>query len=128
MNAYAGGLGKCGLVPEPVKFGPQKLTDIFRPASLFIFADEHPDSLDFVSFWVENRKSGAGLTSQSGSCPGSLHGGAGALSFADGHVELHRWVDPRTKPVPTYSQRLPFSFTSSDNRDVRWLQEHTQFD
>jgi len=52
MNAYAGGLGKCGLVPDPIKFGPQKQTEIRSPSQLFVFTDEHPDSIDFVSFWV----------------------------------------------------------------------------
>ena len=128
MNAYVGGLGQCGLVDVPVKFGPQKLTDIIKPSSLFVFADEHPDGLDFVTFWVENRKHGGGLTSNSGSCPGSLHGGSGALSFADGHVELHQWQDVRTKQPVTYSGRLAFSFTVVNNPDVWWLQERTQFD
>jgi len=128
MSAFSGGLGKCGLVPDPIRFGPQKFTQIVNPSSLFVFTDEHPDSLDFVSFWVEDRKSGAGLTSGSGSCPGSLHNGSATISFADGHVELHRWLDPRTKPPVTYSQRLGFDFASSGNPDVRWLQERTQFE
>jgi len=128
MNAFVGGLGQCGLTPDPIKFGPQKLSQIVNPSSLFVFTDEHPDSLDFVSFWVENRKFGGGLVGSSGSCPGSLHTGAATLSFADGHVELHKWLDPRTKPPVTYSQRLPFNFTSSDNPDVRWLQDRTQFE
>jgi len=25
------------------------------------------------------------------------HNGASAISFVDGHVETHRWVDPRTR-------------------------------
>jgi prepilin-type processing-associated H-X9-DG protein/prepilin-type N-terminal cleavage/methylation domain-containing protein len=128
MNAFTGGQGKCGVIPEPVKFGPQTFSHIVNPSSLFVFIDEHPDSLDFVSFWVEDRKSGAGLSGNSGSCPGSLHNGAAAISFADGHVELHRWIDPRTKPRVTYSERLSFQFFGSDNPDVRWLQERTQFE
>jgi prepilin-type N-terminal cleavage/methylation domain-containing protein/prepilin-type processing-associated H-X9-DG protein len=125
MNAYAGGLGQCGLVPEPIKFGPQKQSEILRPSQLFVFTDEHPDSLDFVSFWVENRKGTAGVFGSFGSCPGSLHGGAATLSFADGHVELHRWLDERTKPPVTYSSRLEFGISASDNPDIRWLQDRT---
>lgn len=128
LNAWAGGLGKCGLVPDPVKFGPQKLSEIPNPASLFTFIDEHPDSLDFVSFWVEDRKSGAGLAGTAGSCPGSLHSGAGTLAFADGHVELHKWLDPRTKPPVTYSDHLAFDFGAADNQDVRWLRDRAIFD
>ena len=28
--------------------------------------------------------------------PASYHNGAGGLSFADGHQEIKRWLDPRT--------------------------------
>lgn len=127
MNAFTGGQGQCGL-SNTVKFGPQTFSRIVNPSSLFVFIDEHPDSLDFVSFWVEDRKGGAGLSGHSGSCPGSLHSDAATISFADGHVELHKWIDPRTKPPVTYFQRLLFQFYGSDNPDVRWLQERTQFE
>jgi prepilin-type processing-associated H-X9-DG protein len=88
---------------------------------LFTFIDEHPDSIDFVSFWVKDRQNST--SSGSGSWPSSLHGGAATLSFADGHVELHKWLDPRTKQPVTYLQRVPLGFGASDNVDVRWLQE-----
>jgi prepilin-type N-terminal cleavage/methylation domain-containing protein/prepilin-type processing-associated H-X9-DG protein len=126
MNVYVGGVGRCGSV-NLERFGPQRESAIRNPSSLFVFIDEHPDSLDFVSFWVGNRKSSAGVTGNYGSCPGSLHNGAATVSFADGHVELHAWRDARTKPPVTYSKRLSFSF-SADNPDQRWLQDRTQFD
>jgi len=128
MNAYAGGQGQCGMANRTVKFGPQSYSTILNPSSMFVFIDEHPDSLDFVTFWVEDRKNGAGLISSFGSCPSSLHNDAATISFADGHVELHKWLDPRTKPPVTYSRRLSFQFSGSDNPDVRWLQERTQFE
>jgi prepilin-type N-terminal cleavage/methylation domain-containing protein/prepilin-type processing-associated H-X9-DG protein len=127
MNAYAGGLSQCGLFPIPLPWGPQKLSDILSPSLLFVFTDEHPDSLDFVSFWVENQKESAGVGGF-GSCPSSLHSGSATLSFADGHVELHRWLDARTKPPVTYSSRLEFGISSDNNPDIRWLQERTYQD
>jgi len=57
-----------------------------------------------------------------------LHGGAATVSFADGHVELHKWLDARTKPPVTYNSPLEFSVSSSDNPDVKWLQERTYFE
>ena len=34
--------------------------------------------------------------------PSSLHGNAGTLSFADGHVELWRWLEPETSKRDTW--------------------------
>jgi prepilin-type N-terminal cleavage/methylation domain-containing protein len=125
MNVYAGGLSQCGLFPIPQPWGPQTFSSIPSPSQLFVLTDEHPDSLDFVSFWVEDKNLGSRMSGFA-SCPSSLHGGADALSFADGHVELHRWVDPRTKPPVTYSSPLEFRLTG-DNPDIRWLQDRTYF-
>ena len=30
--------------------------------------------------------------------PANYHNGAGGLSFADGHSEIHKWTDPQTTP------------------------------
>ena len=125
MNAYAGGRAKCGLVPEPIKIGPQKLSEISAPANFFVFIDEHPDSIDFVSFWVQERAVDSLLSTTGGGCPGSLHTGAATVSFADGHVELHKWLDEGTKPPVTYTRRMSFGFRSTSSPDLRWLQDRT---
>jgi prepilin-type N-terminal cleavage/methylation domain-containing protein/prepilin-type processing-associated H-X9-DG protein len=124
MNVYAGGLGKCGTATL-VPYGPQKESDIPNPSQLFVFIDEHPDSLEFVSFWSHPAP---GKGAMIGSYPGSLHRGAATISFADGHVELHRWTDPRTTPAVTYATRLPFGASSPNNQDVAWLQNRTFFE
>lgn len=126
MSAWAGGLANCGLSPEPIPYGPQRQSDILSPSLMFVFIDEHPDSIDFVTFWVENRTEiGAALF---GSCPSSLHNGGATISFADGHVELHRWQDPRTKVPVTYTTRLEWDTTMPDNPDEQWLWDRTEFD
>lgn len=124
MNAYVGGLGKCGSA-EASPYGPQRQADILNPSQLFVFTDEHPDSLEFVSFWVYPAGGNAAMIM---SYPGSLHSGAAAMSFADGHVELHRWTDTRTSPPPTYATRLWVDVPSPNNKDVAWLQERTVFE
>jgi prepilin-type N-terminal cleavage/methylation domain-containing protein/prepilin-type processing-associated H-X9-DG protein len=58
--------------------------------------------------------------------PAYRHNGAGAFSFADGHVELHRWVDARTRRKPIESLRYDSSGTARwsscpQNPDLRWL-------
>jgi prepilin-type N-terminal cleavage/methylation domain-containing protein/prepilin-type processing-associated H-X9-DG protein len=53
-----------------------------------------------------------------GNMPAIYHNGASGLSFADGHAEIRRWVDPDTlsRVVPT-NPRGP--------RDVPWIQART---
>ncbi len=58
--------------------------------------------------------------------PSSYHNGAGGLNFADGHSEVHKWLDARTKPLLKRDVHLSINITPSPgNRDVLWLQERT---
>ena len=62
------------------------------------------------------------------SIPGSYHNRAGALSFADGHAQLKRWVDPlTTQPLRKGKLIEPSgvrgAIPSPNNRDIIWLQE-----
>ena len=43
--------------------------------------------------------------------------------WADGHAEIHRWLDPRTTPPFKKGQKREFT-TMKDNRDLIWLQDH----
>jgi len=58
-------------------------------------------------------------------CPASYHNGAGGITFADGHAEIKRWVDPRTKPPIRKGINLGLIVASPNNRDVIWLQERS---
>jgi prepilin-type processing-associated H-X9-DG protein len=56
--------------------------------------------------------------------PASYHNGAGGLSFADGHAEIRKWVDPRSKPkVKLYATPLNVPFPN--NQDMVWLSGRT---
>ena len=57
--------------------------------------------------------------------PASYHGGAGGLSFADGHSEIKKWKDPRTMPVLKKGQLIPLNVSSPNNQDVFWLMERS---
>ena len=57
--------------------------------------------------------------------PASYHNGACAFSFADGHAEVRKWLDPRTKPKLSKGQAIPLGVASPNNKDVEWLQERT---
>ncbi len=76
-----------------------RLTDLTRPgpAKTFVLADEHPDSINDVAIAVQ-MSDGFGITNTIVDYPASYHGGGCGYSFADGHVEIHKWLDPRTQP------------------------------
>jgi prepilin-type N-terminal cleavage/methylation domain-containing protein/prepilin-type processing-associated H-X9-DG protein len=57
--------------------------------------------------------------------PASYHNGAGGLSFADGHSEIRRWVDPRTTPSLKRGQLIPLNQPSPNNQDAFWLMERS---
>jgi prepilin-type N-terminal cleavage/methylation domain-containing protein len=50
--------------------------------------------------------------------PATFHNKAGSLSFADGHSEIHKWLDPRTVKATLFQ-------ASANNNDIAWLQERT---
>ncbi len=94
------------------------------PASTFIFVDEDEKSLNDAGFAVMGPP--AGLDWSKGSeamvdWPGWYHNGACGFAFADGHSEIKRWVDGRTKlgAIPT---GVP---SQKGNVDIRWMSERT---
>ena len=122
MNSNVGALVQC-FNPPPIPLGPQKLSDLHNPSQQFIFIEEHPDSIGFVSFWIDE---GLGADAQIASYPAAYHEQGANLSFADGHVEYHRWKDSRTLPPVKYAKWLAQT-ASPDNPDVAWLQQRTCF-
>jgi prepilin-type processing-associated H-X9-DG protein len=89
------------------------------PAGRFYFADEHEDTIDDGTFAVDVEHNPDWWAD----FPSSRHGGAGTLSFLDGHVEMKQWLDPRTKKP--YTGRYFYGEYSPGNRDVKWFAERT---
>jgi len=100
----------------------QPATSVRDPAALFVTLDEREDSIDDAFFAVNVLMVGGSANFQN--LPASYHNGACGFSFADGHAELHRWRDGRTKPPIQRGSRLPCGIASPHNPDVAWLQEH----
>lgn len=59
------------------------------PADLFVFSEEHPDSIN--DGWMNVRSSNGVYWED---LPGSFHGKLTNFSFADGHAEAHKWLVP----------------------------------
>jgi prepilin-type N-terminal cleavage/methylation domain-containing protein/prepilin-type processing-associated H-X9-DG protein len=117
MNAFVG--EKSRPWTDPSKYSVYtKLTGIKSPATTFVFLDEREDSIN-DGWFATNPDVRYNIIDY----PASYHGGAGGLSFADGHSEIHKWRDPRTTPTLRPGQLLPLNVTLPGNADVDWLQQ-----
>jgi prepilin-type N-terminal cleavage/methylation domain-containing protein/prepilin-type processing-associated H-X9-DG protein len=93
-----------------------------NPADLWLLMDENPDSINDGAFAVE-----CGLSNAAAKFidyPAAFHGGAAGIAFADGHSEIHKWRDARTKKTVRYDGKTKPS-PSPNNPDVAWLQART---
>jgi prepilin-type N-terminal cleavage/methylation domain-containing protein/prepilin-type processing-associated H-X9-DG protein len=96
----------------------KKSFDIPAPDGTWVFLDEREDSIDDSYFGVDM------LADRFANVPASYHNGACGFSFADGHAEIHKWIDPRTKP-PIRRPMTVGLIEAPGSRDIRWLQERT---
>lgn len=91
---------------------------IRQPSRTFVFIDEHEDFLDDGVFVTEN------TPLHWVDLPGSRHGGAAEMTFADGHVEQHKWADASTSPKVARVNRFGLTLPSSaGTNDTTWLQQ-----
>ncbi|HVY71986.1 MAG TPA: type II secretion system protein [Verrucomicrobiae bacterium] len=96
------------------------------PSSTWVLIDEREESINDGFFVVDM----TGYPDKPGSIflvdfPASYHNGAGGLNFADGHSEIHKWIDPRTKPRHKNNANLTLNFACPNNKDIQWLQART---
>ncbi len=97
--------------------------DIDNPAMRYVFVDEHPDGINaggFANMMVESPGSARIID-----FPASYHNGAGGISFSDGHSEIRKWVDERTRAPVHYTGDLQLNVPSPNNRDMMWLSDRT---
>jgi len=127
MNAMIGDAGDLSQTgynqnnPDYVQFF--NISTIPHPSQIFVFLDEHPDSINDGYFindaykweWID--------------LPASYHNGAASFSFADGHSETHRWHLASTKrPAKPDGAPLPIKLPKSEWGDFDWLLERTSVD
>jgi prepilin-type N-terminal cleavage/methylation domain-containing protein len=93
------------------------------PARTFVLLDEREDSIN-DGFWVLSMDGYPDFASTKiVDYPASYHNRAGGLSFADGHSEIRKWVDPRTTPALNHNGEIPLNVASSKNADIQWLRD-----
>jgi len=94
-------------------------------ALLWVFDDEHPDSINDgclavaicptlgSTMWVD--------------VPASYHNGACGIGFADGHAEIHKWLDRRSVFPIEYNAYLyeTVPHIQPNNQDIIWWGQRT---
>lgn len=124
MNAMVGNAGRYSRggtnINNPTHRQFFKASQIPQPSQIFLFIEEHPDSINDAYFLNQPD------TARWHDLPASWHHGAGNLTFADGHLETHQWRFASTQP-PTRPDAagLPFAVPEAEDEDFEWLMEHT---
>ena len=100
-----------------------KVSQMPQPTQIFVFIEEHPDSINDGYFlnhpddfkWFD--------------LPASYHDGGLNLTFADGHAERHNWKVASTKPpARPGAAHLPCAVDPARQDDFDWLMERTSVD
>ncbi len=107
---------------NPNRFNPTwtqflKSSQFPAPSNFFVFIEEHPDTINdgyFVNTLDQIKW---------GNLPASFHNDSANMSWADGHVERHRWL-PNTVRPPVKGG-AGGGFAPSPATDYLWLRDHT---
>jgi prepilin-type N-terminal cleavage/methylation domain-containing protein/prepilin-type processing-associated H-X9-DG protein len=123
MNAMVGDAGELSVGgdsknnPGYVQF--LRITDIPQPADIFVFVEEHPDSINdgyflnrfYKNHWID--------------LPASDHNGSAPFAFADGHAQLHHWVESTTQqPARPDTLDFPIALAATQTDDLNWVLNH----
>jgi prepilin-type N-terminal cleavage/methylation domain-containing protein len=123
-----GWLSGIYLDPDPNYLTYGKLSSFDRPgpANTWVLMDENPQTVNDGLMAVAYPTSLDASKTMLVDYPASNHGRAGGISFADGHSEIHKWLDSRTYTPPASANPGQVQSSSSpNNQDVIWLAQRT---
>ena len=124
MNAMVGDAGEFTRygtnVNNPSYKQYLKHSDIPDPSDIFVFIEEHPDSINDGYFL--NRA----YSWQWTDLPASYHSGGANIAYSDGHTEARRWKEGSTRKPPfPDGAGLPVNLLANERNDFNWLMAHT---
>jgi len=121
MNSLVGDPGVLTNQFNPAYQQFFKSSDLLTPAAIFVFLDEHPDTIN-DGFFMNRLEQNTW-----GNLPASSHDGAANLSFADGHLETHRWRvrGPGGTVLPPVKGAAGTGFVATPTTDFDWLKERS---
>jgi prepilin-type processing-associated H-X9-DG protein len=125
MNAALGGSPMIdNQIPGRTYFAAKKTTQLLRPVEVFVMLDEHPDSINDSVFHVIAGR--LPTTAEWRDLPAGYHYNGGAnFSYADGHSDIKRWKDARTKQPVKYADWQNMSVRSSE--DYIWINDRMPY-
>ena len=101
-----------------------KESDVVVPSDTWVFVDEHPDSINDGFFCTDMNPAPNLSAATLPDCPASYHNGACGFAFADGHSEIHKWIDKRTR-IPVKRVDNFNAGNQSNSKDIEWLWSKT---
>jgi prepilin-type N-terminal cleavage/methylation domain-containing protein/prepilin-type processing-associated H-X9-DG protein len=120
MNEFLGhpflGFGDFANHSPPYYHGIDSMNDIDQ-SHLLVFIEAHEESLRSPIFPRPDSSEWSWL-----GLPASRHNGTCVVSFADGHVEVKKWMDPRTKR-PVTGKHTWLDIVAPGSPDITWVRE-----
>jgi len=99
------------------------------PTKTFVFLDQREDSINWGNYFTvmdgfDPRAETQYMFDQD--WPGAYHKKAAGFSFADGHSEIKKWLDPRTTPpLSPPGKTIVSPSPQPRNKDIAWMQDVT---
>jgi len=107
---------------DPLYKHVRTITDLQIPtvANAFVFIEEHPDSMNDPAFQLP-------YATALVDAPANHHNGACAVTFADGHSEVHAWSGAAIggRNARVLFQDFSYSVIDRGDPDVHWLSLHS---
>ena len=98
-----------------------KTSDFKIASKTWVFSDEHPDS---INDGFQCTPTGDDEDTQWSDVPASYHVGACGFAFADGHSEIHKWLNINTShAIEGNDSWLPLSVVGP-KVDINWVESH----
>ena len=95
-----------------------------KQSRIWLLVDEDQNSIDYASFDVCMLRQPTRMIDW----PATYHNYAASFAFADGHSEMHKWKDGRTKKTTLRGGGRVNPLTiqgNPDSQDLLWLQQRT---
>ncbi len=134
MNGALGGNPAVDPATTVNYIAAKKVVDLNKPGpvNILVWLDEFADSIDDADFLINLGPTPGNEKWRN--LPASYHNNCGSLSFADGHSEIHKWVErgaltrkpqtifPVSYGVPTAWGSSVGATTGQQNRDYEYLE------